>query len=396
MPLGTPSPPIYTGRRGPVPSTVHPIDAPPQSGLGREGNLGNMPSTGPAIYSNNPYAPQNPRNAAYTLTPAQQLGGIYNPQLGALNQGNAANNSYLASLGLLNQNQYADKVSFANQNAALDKKALGINQYQDVTLAGNRANDAFNRAVTDYQTTVAHINGMAGLTDAERAEKLRAAQVGHDDQLAKLQANYGFNVADLNAAATNNQRGALSSATGRGAVGSLGYMQAHASIADQLAGNLKRESSNLDLGTSGANHDLTASNNATDLAYQNNQLQLQQQRDDAAAAKKKAEDDKAASDAYLASVADQYGVRQDQIDTALRAGLSALGYDAASTVAQLANAQTTGNANTAAQAAALTQSAINTGISMPAPNHPVRLPTIVNKPSAVPKAKAPVYHANRS
>lgn len=386
IPIGSPPPPTNPRLPGPnwgahgtnapqFPATPTPIA--PQSPYGREGSYRNMPATGPMF-------PIANTNGVWALTPEQkiatnpigrQIGSWYESSQAAIDQQYAADKAYNKSMGFLNQNQLLDQTRFAQKNTDLSKKALDIGKFQDVGLAGQRAQQAYDTAKTSFAQDMARINGMAGLTDAERAEKIRAARTTYGDIVAKLQANYAFNTADLQAAAGRDQRGALSSATARGAVGSKGYGDMRTDISSQLSSNLNRESSNLQLGRTGAQSDLTASNNATDLAYRNNQIQLQTARDNAAAAERQAALDKANSDKYLASVAADYGIRQSQADEALKQGLSALGYDSAATTAALIQAQKSSDAQAAAQAQALTAQALWYGMQ-------AKVTPVLSKPAA--------------
>lgn len=348
MPLGEPKPSIAPARSpAPAGGNIH------------YGPRGNPNPTTPAPYYGNPNPlgpngqPMGPPapSAAQTAASNNPYFGFANGQIGALFGDQAAQNQYLVDqfnsqtaprLGLAQgdlQGNYAN--NSASLQAAVDRNYNnGLQNQNDLFYA----NQQFGNQ-QGYFSALRQFNG--------RDTNLINGQAGNLGQLAQRQFGIGSGRNQL--AYDQQARADMSSATGRGAVGSLGYRQ-----------DISANTRNRDLSQAGTQLDLDSARN--NIKYNQDQGLLGIDRSNASinnqdassqTAHNKAQSDAQVNQNIIDSLSREYGVNATQLQGAFDRGMKKLGLDASAAQSALAEAQRQGNASAVAAYMQILQQALS-------------------------------------
>jgi hypothetical protein len=330
--------------------------------------------------------------ASYYLAQNQKLDNQnYNNQLGYLNNNygfidRTYNNAVQAAMNArtvgLSQQDINDLQSWENLRNGLNSANLTYDRAGVAYRAGNNAlgtQDA--RSLLNYNTGLRGVDIEGQQSNLSNNERLASLLTDATSRGSVLSQGYGDNVGysnqqlgvenanqgnerdkisgtrNIDVTDIGNQRGTLQSTynlAGTELSNSKTSLQDAYDVAKRQTG-LNRQDILMNYGTTVGKAAISRDTSDNSLDSQISGMYYQQDKSNLDYSKQ--------SD-YIKSIAQDYGIRQDQAHNTLNRGLQALGMDMSTTVKQLTDAQNSRNASQAAQAASLIQQAMQTGMQM--------------------------------
>lgn len=352
----TPQPGGGHGSYGPVSST-------PQPG-GGHGAYG--PTYTPGAVTGQPFPESGEPDYA------AQAQSYYDALMGVANAENAGNNQSLALQAEFAKQQHDWAVSQAKGNYGYESQLLNnageradwdVNAQELASMGIENQQSYYGKRdenqLARYNTNLSAIEQKYGFNSREYniAKQQLDAQMGYAGEQQTLE----HQMAQLNFDKMTRQQ--KSDAIARGAMSSQGFgaglnesgqemglakgasnLSYRSTMSNLTAAQQKAllgfDATNADLDTSKANlgHDYTDYTNSSDLDKQQSDIELRQSE-----LKKK----------QLESIANDYGIKADQMEFALTSGLEKLGMDATQAIAQITQMMASNDANLQAQASAL-------------------------------------------